>query len=146
MIQGIACYKDLLELIDINEKIKQKCVDSLAEINKFLLEHGKPQGYPQGKSYNDYDSIHGSKKEYHAEDYQRLVEEAARLENMIFLQDSLIENYRQAKKEVDECLFNIKDITVKVKTLRDMGLTQEEVAELVDRSDRQIRRIEKRED
>lgn len=57
-------------------------------------------------------------------------------------EESILRELNYRKDEIDKCINNTNDIMVKVSQLRDMGLTQEQVGELVDRSPRQIQNIE----
>ena len=108
-----------------------------------MESQGKPKGYSKGTSYEDFDTIHGSKIEFHADQYQRILQEASQLENMLVLQESSLERYYKIKKEIDDCLNNHMDISAKVSILRET-LTQEEVAELIEVSISTIKRIDKK--
>ncbi|APH23432.1 hypothetical protein RSJ22_17720 [Clostridium botulinum] len=110
-------YKNLLELIKINENIKHNCENNLKLIEKFLLKQG-PKGFPSGTSYLDADCIHGSKGEMHVEDYGRLMSECEKLKNMIFLQDNILKGLYETKKNIDEKLKNLEGIEYKVAYLK----------------------------
>ncbi|WP_061317549.1 hypothetical protein [Clostridium botulinum] len=110
-------YKNLLELIKINENIKHNCKSNLRLIERFLLKQG-PKGFPSGTSYLDADCIHGSKGEMHVEDYGRLMSECEKLKNMIFLQDNILKRLYETKKNIDEKLKDLKGIKYDVAYLK----------------------------
>lgn len=121
-------YKNLLELIEINEEIKHNCESNLRLIEKFLLKQG-PKGYSSGTSYLDADCVHGSKKEMGLEDIKKLMEESERLESMIYLQNGILEGYYKIKKMVDEKLKNLKGLDYEVAYLKLVeGYTLHEIA------------------
>jgi len=115
----------------------------LQDIRDYLESQGKPKGYSKGTSYEDFDTIHGSRSELHADQYQQILKEASQLESMLVLQESCLERYYKIKKEVDDCLNNNMGITNKVRILREK-FTQEQVAELTQRDVRTIQRIDKK--
>ncbi|EKS4344831.1 DNA-binding response regulator [Clostridium botulinum] len=110
-------YKNLLELIKINENIKHNCESNLRLIERFLLKQG-PKGFPSGTSYLDADCIHGSKGEMHVEDYGKLMNECEKLKNMIFLQDNILEGLYETKNSIDEKLKNLEGIKYDVAYLK----------------------------
>jgi ribosome-binding protein aMBF1 (putative translation factor) len=71
----------------------------------------------------------------------RIVEDIRYYENLINIETDSAERLEKKIKEIDECI-NESDITVKVGRLRALGMTQEDVAELIERSPRQVQRIE----
>lgn len=110
-------YKNLLELIQINENIKHNCKINLRLIEKFLLKQG-PKGFSSGTSYLDADCIHGSRGEMHAEDYGKLMIECEKLTNMIFLQDNILKRLYETKKNIDEKLKDLEGIEYEVAYLK----------------------------
>ena len=118
-------------------------LEGLQDIKDCLESQGKPKGYSKGTSYQDFDTIHGSRSELHADQYQRILQEASQLESMLILQESSLERYYEIKKEVNYCLNNNMGIGAKVSILRER-FTQEEVAELTQRDVRTIQRIDKK--
>ncbi|WP_061316886.1 hypothetical protein [Clostridium botulinum] len=110
-------YKNLLELIKINENIKHNCENNLKLIEKFLLKQG-PKGFVNSTSYLDADCIHGSKGEMHVEDYGKLMIECEKLTNMIFLQDNILKGLYETKKNIDEKLKDLEGIEYKVAYLK----------------------------
>lgn len=113
-------YKDLLELIGVNENILNNCKRSYREIEMFLLGQGMPAGYPEGTSYLDADTIKGGRKELHSDVLQQLVDEMRKLESMIFLQDSILDNLYAAKKNYLEKLKGLTGIDYKLVYKRDL--------------------------
>lgn len=56
------------------EEIKQRIdnnLKALKELDEKYLKAYKPKEWSEGSSYNDYDSIHGGKKEPRIEDYYK---------------------------------------------------------------------------
>lgn len=102
-------YKNLLGIIEINENIKNNCVESLKQIEDFLLSQG-PQEYKNCTSYIDADCIHGSRKEMHAEDFKKLLDEAEQLRHMIELQQGILKGAYETKNKVDISLKDLKGI------------------------------------
>ena len=62
---------------------------------------------------------------------------------MVMVQEKSLERYYIIKKEVDKCLNGFMDINTKVSILREQ-FSQEQVAELLDKSLSTIKRIEKK--
>jgi len=131
------------ELIKSGENVKEQLLGALQDIRDYLEGQGKPKGYSKGTSYQDYDTIHGSRSELHAEQYQCILEEASHLESMIILQESSLERYYKIKEEVNNCLNNKMGLTTKVSILREK-FTQEQVAELLETSISTIKRMDKK--
>jgi len=142
-IYTIKTYKDMEELIKSGETVKEELTGALQDIRDYLGGQGKPKGYSKGTSYQDYDTIHGSRSELHADQYQRILEEARHLESMLVLQGSSLERYYKMKNEIDNCLNNNMGITEKVSILREK-FTQEEVAELIEVSISTIKRVDRK--
>lgn len=81
----------------------------------------------------------------HHPDLISTMEKCQRFSLMMQQEQDIIDALTAKKDKIDDAINNIKSINVKVMALRDMGLTQEQVGELIDRSDRQVRRIERKE-
>lgn len=112
----------------------------LYKLDEKYLKAYSPKGCPGGTSYNDYDTIHGSKKEPRIEDYHK---ERQRILAMIDLDEQLLISIsmRIDEKEYVELL---KNNNQKVKYYRFVkGYTQSETSEILNISERQVRRIEK---
>lgn len=124
---------------DIEYKIKQIKRD-IEELDKKYLKAYAPKGYGKGTSYNDYDTIPGGNKELHLESYH---EERKKKETLLELNEEIL---LSLKMEVDEkeYLELLTNNYQKVKFLRVVkGYTQAKTAEILDISDRTVRRIEK---
>ncbi|UFH65574.1 DNA-binding response regulator [Clostridium cadaveris] len=106
--------KEISELIDLNTNILRGCRESKIKIECFLLMSGCPDGYSEGTSYLDADCIHGTRKEYHVDDYQRLVEELSRLDSMIILQEDILNNLNNIRNTLVERVKGLKGLEYKV--------------------------------
>ena len=121
-------YKNLLELIEINENIKYNCESNLRLIERFILKQG-PKGYSSGTSYVDADCIHGGTAEMHEEDYKKLLDESEKLKHMIFLQEEILKGLYETKKGIDEKLNDLTGIDYDVAYLKLVeGKTLHEIA------------------
>lgn len=100
-----------------------------------------PVGPPSGTAYNDYDTRHGSRKEFRLEDYY---EARKRLITFIALDEQILDSmysYIDDKQYIDLLENNIQRVTY-CRIIR--GYTQERTAELIGISERQVRRIEQK--
>ncbi len=128
----------LEKIKDIEYKIRQLKRD-IEELDKKYLKTYAPKGYGKGTSYNDYDTIPGGNKELHVENY---CEERKKKETLLELNEEIL---LSLKMEVDEkeYLGLLTNNYQKVKFLRIVkGYTQAKTAEILDISDRTVRRIE----
>lgn len=145
MMIGIKCYKDLLELIDINENILNNCKQSYRQIEMFLLKQGRPAGYREATSYIDADCIRGSREELHAEDYQKLINEMQQLDSMRFLQEEILKNLYKTKDEIDNKLINLQGLEYKVEYLKYVkGYSLQQIADELNYSIDRIKQISAR--
>lgn len=130
----IEAYKELLSEIKIHENLRDA-----AETNIKYYKRIANSSAPTGISGIGYDDMpKGSKNQMSFGDCaMRFYYWVGQHE----MEKNIIEELEGRKQEIDEAI-NCLDITVKVAKLRAMGLTQEQVAELVDRSPRQVQRIE----
>lgn len=110
-------YKNLIELIEINENIKFNCQSNLRLIQKFILKQA-PKSYSCGTSYVDADCIHGGKLELHETDYEKLIDEMEKLNSMIFLQEGILKGLYATKASIDKKLKNLKGINYDVAYLK----------------------------
>ncbi len=110
-------YKNLIELIEINENIKFNCESNLRLIQKFILKQA-PKSYSCGTSYVDADCIHGSRNELNALNYKKLIDEMEKLNSMIFLQEEILKGYYEAKQNIDVKLKTLKGINYNVAYLK----------------------------
>ena len=142
-MESISNYKDLTLLISTGEKVKKELEDSIEDIESYFRQIEGPKGLKHKTSYEDYDTIQGERNNDFSVGYGKLLEEVYRLESMLYLQNCNLERYYKIKKEIDYCSNEVTDITVKVSLLRQLGMKQSSIAEMIDKSDRQIRRITK---
>lgn len=125
--------QEIEERINRNERTIKKLDETY--IKAFCPQSGG------GTSYEDYDSIHGTRKEYRVEDYFKAKQ---RLLTMIDLDKQLLVS-AGIETEDEIYLSYLENNEQKVKYLRRVkGYTQEKTAEKLGISDRQVRRIEKR--
>lgn len=132
MIDG---YKELIAEIDIHTYLKESAEESLKYYQK-VAERWTPRelgamnynGMPKGSSLDLDPGIVFTKAIIYA---NKVKEEEEMLGKL------------QTKKALIDKAINETNINVKVGMLRAMGLTQEQVAELIDRSTRQVQNIEK---
>lgn len=122
MIEG---YKKLLNDLNMHIKFKEAFTDEYKYNQELFNENMEP----------------GTRKTISHKPIDRVVADLRYYENLIYIEDENIKHLETKIKEIDECI-NESDITVKVSRLRALGLTQEQVAELVERSPRQVQRIE----
>lgn len=92
-------------------------------------------------SYEDFNSIQGTRREYRVEDYFKAKQ---RLLALIELDKQLLLTYKIDAEDKDY-LRHLENIEHKIKYLRKVrGYTQEKTAEILEMSDRQVRRIERK--
>jgi hypothetical protein len=133
MING---YKELIAEIDIHTYLKESAEESF-KYYKRIADSWKPKdmgamsysGMPKGSSMDLDPGIV----------FTRSIIYATRVKEEEEILDKL-----QTKKALIDKAINETNITVKVGILRAMGMTQEQVAELIGYSDRQVRNIEKK--
>jgi DNA-directed RNA polymerase specialized sigma24 family protein len=130
-------YKEILDEIELHENLLDCAEISYKYYNDILNNRN-----PKEISGICYDAMpKGARIDM---DLVQAIDRAHKWASMIDIESEIIKNLENKKMQIDECINNISDIREKVIRLRSMGLTQEQVAELVDRSDRQIRNIEKK--
>nr|DAU44802.1 MAG TPA: RNA polymerase sigma factor [Caudoviricetes sp.] len=124
---------------EIQDRIEQN-KKALADLDKKYLKAFAPEGYKTGTSYNDYDTIHGSRKELRVEDYIR---EREKIRALIELDEQILST-EIAIAEDEKYLSKLKNKEDKIKYLRKVrGYTQERTAEILNVDVRTIQRIEK---
>ncbi len=125
------------------EEIKQRIdnnIKALCELDEKYIKAYCPQACPTGTSYNDYDSIHGGKKEPRVEDYYK---ERQRLLALIELDEQLVTSI-ELQVDEKEYVDLLKNNNQKVQYYRFIkGYTQAKTASILGLSERHIRRIEK---
>lgn len=124
----------LRDRIDLNE----------SKLRKLDLEFHKacyPAGIKDSTSYNDYDTIHGSKKELHVPEWY---EAKRKLIVQIDLDQQILESIIDGVED-EEYLNLLETIEQKVAYCRIVqGYTQAKTAELIGLSERHVRRIEQK--
>lgn len=71
---------------EIQDRIEQN-KKALADLDKKYLKAFAPEGYKSGTSYNDYDTIHGSRKDPRITEY---FEERKKILTLIELDEGLL--------------------------------------------------------
>lgn len=128
-----AAAEEIRERIDNNLKV-------LKELDEKYLKAYKPKEWPEGTSYNDYDSIHGGKKEPRIEDYYK---ERQKILALIELDEQLITSLGLQVND-DEYLNLLKNNSQRIQYYRFVkGYTQSKTADILGITERQVRRIEK---
>ena len=131
---------NLDKIKEVEYRIKEN-KKSLRRLDECYLKHCGPEGYKSGTSYNDYDVIHGSRKEQTVERY---LAEKERLIAMIELDEQILSGLIRTVN-IKEYLNMLEDNKQKVKFLRIVKeLTQQQTSELIGISVRQVQRIEKK--
>ena len=120
---------------ELRSHIKEK-EKELREIKEKAIRYSAPMGYPSGTSYEDYDCIHGSKKRV---DIETLVRDIEHLETLIEIDKSILKELEK-NKDIEEKLNEIEDIDDKIAFLKRLGYTNEEIAEAIWMSTRQVYR------
>lgn len=110
-------YRNILELIEINENIKFECESNLRVFEKFFLKAG-PKGYSGGTSYHDYDMIHGSKAELGLMELETIITSIDKLKELILIQEIILDNLYDAKANIDKKLSMLKGIPYEVAYLK----------------------------
>ena len=143
-MENINSYKDLTLLIETGEKVKTLYIKSIEDIESYFRQIEGPKGLKHKTSYNDYDTRQGERDTTESIGYKKLLEEVHRLESMLYLQECNLERYYKIKSAMDTCANETTDITVRVSMLRQVGLSQETVSELVNKCTRTIKRYDKK--
>lgn len=123
---------------EIQDRIEQN-KKALADLDRKYLKAFAPEGYKSGTSYNDYDTIHGSRKDPRITEY---FEERKKILTLIELDEGLLTKVVDVDEE--EYLKVLDTNVKKVKFLRDVkGYTQQEVSDKLKMGLRTVQRIEK---
>lgn len=124
----------------IQDRIEQN-KKALADLDKKYLKAFAPEGYKSGTSYNDYDTIHGSRKDPRITEY---FEERKKILTLIELDEGLLDKVDMVDVDEEEYLKVLDTNVKKVKFLRDVkGYTQQEVSDKLKMGLRTVQRIEK---
>lgn len=130
-------------MIDVKETEERIARNKLLlkKLEETYLRAYCPQAISEGTSYTDYDSIHGTKKEYRIEEYFSAKQ---RLLTIIELDREIIVTAGIEMND-DEYLSFLDTLEQKVKYLRIVKCyTQEKSAMILEISTRQLKRIEKK--
>ena len=119
----------------LKEEIKEKEYE-LRTIKEKAVLFSAPKGYSKGTSYEIHDCIHGSKKSV---DIYKLVEEIERLEVLIDIDKHILKELER-NRNIDEKLQQIENTDDKIAFLKRLGFTNEEIAESIYLSVRQVYR------
>lgn len=125
---------------EIQDRIEQN-KKALVDLDKKYLKAFAPEGYKSGTSYNDYDTIHGSRKSPRIIEY---FEERKKILTLIELDEGLLDKVDMVDVDEEEYLKVLDTNVKKVKFLRDVkGYTQQEVSDKLKLGLRTVQRIEK---
>lgn len=124
-----------IRIQELKEHIKEK-EKELQKIKEDAIRYSAPMGYPSGTSYEDYDCIHGSKRKI---DIHKLAEDIQRLETLIELDKHILRELEK-NRDINEKLQQIENIDDKIAFLKRLGFTNEEIAESIYLSVRQVYR------
>lgn len=125
---------------EIQDRIEQN-KKALVDLDKKYLKAFAPEGYKSGTSYNDYDTIHGSRKSPRITEY---FEERKKILTLIELDEGLLDKVDMVDVDEEEYLKVLDTNIKKVKFLRDVkGYTQQEVSDKLKLGLRTVQRIEK---
>ncbi|MEG1256627.1 hypothetical protein [Clostridium sp.] len=128
--------------LDRIKDIEYKIIDikkQLKDLEETYIKAYAPKEYSSGTSYNDYDTIHGGKKEFYIESYY---DEKKRLETLLGLTEEVLLSLKR-KIDTNEYLNLLTTNAQKVKFLRVVkGFTQVKTAELIGISERTVQNIE----
>ena len=124
-----------IRIQELKEHIKEK-EKELQKIKEDAIRYSAPMGYPSGTSYEDYDCIHGSKRKI---DIHKLAEDIQRLETLIEIDKHILRELEK-NRDIDEKLKQIENIDDKIAFLKRLGFTNEEIAESIYLSVRQVYR------
>ena len=123
------------KIATLKREVKEKEYELRTIKEKAVLFSG-PKGYSKGTSYEIHDCIHGSKRSI---DIYKLVEEIERLEVLIDIDKHILKELER-NRNIDEKLQQIENTDDKIAFLKRLGFTNEEIAESIYLSVRQVYR------
>ncbi|WP_436514082.1 hypothetical protein [Clostridium thermobutyricum] len=123
------------------EEIKLRLDTNRYELRKLDEKYIKvfaPEGYKKGTSYKDFDTIHGSRKEFNIIDFYNKRE---RLEKIIKLDEAIL--FRETNDiDIDKYLKLLINNREKIDYLRNIkGFTIKEISEKLNLSERHVQRV-----
>ncbi|OPX48486.1 hypothetical protein [Clostridium thermobutyricum] len=109
----------------------------LQQLDKKYLKAFAPEGYKSGTSYNDYDTIHGSRQEYRIEEFalkrERLIKAIKYDEKALFKRLNEIDlNKYLESLDTKECIDYLRNVE---------GFTYQRISEQLGISVRYIQRV-----
>ena len=124
---------------DVEERIKHN-KEALERLNKMIIKACSPKGLSSGTSYEDYDTIRGSRKEI---DLFKFAEDKKILEIFIEIDECILEELKM-NKYITESIKDIKSNYDREVYLKKIGYSTKEIADKLNISDRHVRRIVKK--
>ena len=124
---------------ELEERIKNN-KKAIAELDEMFYKFSGPKGYPTGTSWQDYDCIRGSKKEW---DVFKFAEEKQKLQMFIEIDKRILEQLKKNQAIITEIQNQPKNYD-KVKYLKGLGYRNVEIAKLLDLTEQHICRIVRR--
>ena len=124
---------------ELEERIKNNR-KAIAELDDMFYKFSGPKGYPTGTSWQDYDCIRGSKKEW---DVFKFAEEKQKLQMFIEIDKRILEQLKKNQAIITEIQNQPKNYD-KVKYLKGLGYRNVEIAKLLDLTEQHICRIVRR--
>ena len=124
---------------ELEERIKSNR-KAIAELDEMFYKFSGPKGYPTGTSWQDYDCIRGSKKEW---DVFKFAEEKQKLQMFIEIDKRILEQLKKNQAIITEIQNQPKNYD-KVKYLKGLGYRNVEIAKLLDLTEQHICRIVRR--
>lgn len=131
----MSSIKELERCINIHKNIirassieRERLIDSLG-----------PSGYKNGTSYNDYDSIHGTRAE---KSIPEIIEEISRLDNIIYLEKNIIDKTQKNINDIKESIKGLSGLELKIQEMILVeGKNLKEIADELSYSYDHIRRV-----
>lgn len=124
---------------DIEERIENNKI-ALERLNRMVLKACSPGELSSGTSYEDYDNIHGSRKEINLFKY---VEDKKMIETFIEIDETMLEDLKK-NKDVVKNLKDIKSNYDRVVYLKRLGYRNIEIAYELNLSEVHVCRLLKR--
>ena len=126
-------------IMELEEHIRE-AEKELKKLKEDAIKFASPKGYSSGTSWELHDCIRGSKKKL---DIYKLAEDIERLSTLIEIDKRVLEMLKR-NRDADEKVKELKTNEEKITYLRKLGLTVEEIAEVIWISPRHIYRILKK--
>ena len=126
-------------IMELEEHIRET-EKELKKLKEDAIKFASPKGYSSGTSWELHDCIHGSKKKL---DIYKLAEDIERLSTLIEIDKRVLDMLKR-NRDAEEKVKELKTNEEKITYLRKLGLTVEEIAEVIWISPRHIYRILKK--